>query len=248
MSGPVWVSWPLAFLMVLAALIHSGRLLTAHERGATRGYDVDLTHLMMSVAMATMLVTDLGARGATAWAAVVGIPLLWFAFRAFRSLSPGATKALVQPLQHLSSCVAMLFMLVVAAVAASGATAVVGEAAAMAGMAMPAVAGSHGAHVGHGGQAGLAAGGSISSVAVISVLLVGTLLVVAAQQGRQLRVAVDSDRAWSMPGQPAPGGQPGGLLFARGQHLGRLLLTPGLSLVCQLAMSGAMIYMLVLMV
>jgi len=150
--------------MVLAALIHSGRLFAAHQRAGTRGYDaatsgldVDLTHLLMSFAMATMLVTDLGA-----------------------GMSPGSSAG-------------------------------------------------HGGHAGHGVQAGLFPGGSISSVAVISVLLVGTLLMVAAQQSRQLRAAVVSDRAWSMPG-------------------GGLLLAPGLGLVCQLAMSGAMIYMLVLMV
>ena len=50
MSEPVWLSWPLAGLMVVAALIHSGRLVAAHQRAASRGYaaatsgfDVDLT-------------------------------------------------------------------------------------------------------------------------------------------------------------------------------------------------------------
>ena len=36
MSGRDWVSWPLAGLMVLAALVHTSRLVAAQQRGATQ--------------------------------------------------------------------------------------------------------------------------------------------------------------------------------------------------------------------
>jgi hypothetical protein len=79
--------------------------------------------------------------------------------------------------------------------------------------------------------------GSTSSVAVTSFVLVGVLGLVAARHARQLGVAVASQLAWPWLRR----------LDLR-QRAGRLLLAPGLSLGGQLAMSGTMIYMLVLMV
>jgi hypothetical protein len=78
--------------------------------------------------------------------------------------------------------------------------------------------------------------GSTWSVAVTSLVLAGILGLVAARHARQLRVALASQLAWPLHSR----------LLLR-QRAGALLLAPGLSPGGQLAMSGTMIYMLVLM-
>src|SRR5665647_1920067 len=96
-----------------------------------------------------------------------------------------------------------------------------------------------------GGDLSLRLGGSTPSVAATSLVLVGVLCLVAVRHAGQLRVAVATQRAWSIPGRPDLQ-QPAGAAFLR-QRASGLVLAPGLSLGCQLAMSGTMIYMLVLM-
>src|SRR5665811_700135 len=71
-SGPIWLNWPFAGVMVIFALYHGVRLVTAGQRGRPNGYDIDLAHLLMCTAMAAMLVMTFGAHLATAWAVVVG--------------------------------------------------------------------------------------------------------------------------------------------------------------------------------
>jgi hypothetical protein len=75
------------------------------------------------------------------------------------------------------------------------------------------------------------------SVAAISLVLLAVICLVAARHARQLRVALVNRRAW--PAEPAQ---------ELGQRVAGVLLTPELSLGCQLAMSGTMIYLLVLMI
>src|SRR5665647_858427 len=89
MVGPIWLNWPFAGLMVISALYHAGRLVAARQCGRTQGYDDDLTHLVMSTAMAAMLVTSFGSHVAMAWSVVIGVPTLWFilAFRKGSDLS-----------------------------------------------------------------------------------------------------------------------------------------------------------------
>src|SRR5665811_1008054 len=60
-SGPIWLNWPFAGVMVIFALYHGVRLVTAGQRGRPNGYDIDLAHLLMCTAMAAMLVMTFGA-------------------------------------------------------------------------------------------------------------------------------------------------------------------------------------------
>ena len=229
MSGPIWLNGPFAALMIILALCHTGRLVTARRRGRTNGYDVDLTHLVICTAMAAMLVTTFGAHLATAWSIVIGVPTLWFILRALRTLPSGDARALMQPVQQLLMCAAMLFMLTAASRSSSAPRWMGTDGMARPGMAMD-------GHLSHDLVA------SISSTAVASLVLAGLLGLVAVGHTRQLRVAVASQLAWPLPGKwPIPS-----KLDSR-QLVGGLLLAPGLSLGSQLAMSGTMIYMLVLM-
>lgn len=232
MVGPIWLSWLLASLMLFSALYHAGRVVAAGQRGRglgfglgpthgpNHGYHDDLAHLVMSTAMAAMLVISFSAHIAMAWGVVIGVPLVWFILRAGRvltsggrSMTSGGARAVIQPMQQVPMFAAMLFMLVVAgssasaAPAASAASRVVTDGTATAGMAMPGMT--------MGGQVSPDLGGSTWSVAVTSLVLVGVLCLVAVRHARQLRAAVATQR---------------------------------ISLGCQLAMSGTMIYLLALMV
>lgn len=232
MVGPIWLSWLLASLMLFSALYHAGRVVAAGQRGRGlgfglgpthgphHGYHDDLAHLVMSTAMAAMLVISFSAHIAMAWGVVIGVPLVWFILRACRvltsggrSMTSGGARAVIQPMQQVPMFAAMLFMLVVvgssasAAPAASAASRVVTDGTATAGMAMPGMT--------MGGQVSPDLGGSTWSVAVTSLVLVGVLCLVAVRHARQLRAAVATQR---------------------------------ISLGCQLAMSGTMIYLLALMV
>jgi Domain of unknown function (DUF5134) len=233
MVGPIWLSWLLASLMLFSALYHGGRLVTAGQRGRglglgptrgpNHGYDDDLAHLVMSTAMAAMLVISFSAHIAMAWGVVIGVPLVWFILRAGRvltsgdsSTTSGGASAATQPMQQVPMFAAMLFMLVVggssasaasAAPAVSAASPVVTDGTTTAGMGMPGMT--------MGGQVSPDLGGSTWSVAVTALVLVGVLCLVAVRHARQLRAAVATQR---------------------------------ISLGCQLAMSGTMIYLLALMV
>ena len=144
MLGPIWLSWLLASLMLFSALYHAGRLVTAGQRGRGRelglglgpthgpnhGYDDDLAHLVMSTAMAAMLVISFSAHIAMAWGVVIGVPLVWFILRAGRvlasgdrSTTSGGARAAIQPMQQVPMFAAMLFMLVVVGSSASAASA-----------------------------------------------------------------------------------------------------------------------------
>jgi hypothetical protein len=114
---------------------------------------------------------------------------------------------------------AMLFMLLV-----SGRHASTTPAEAMAGMTM-------------GGSVSQGLGGSTPLVTLTTLVFVGVLGLVAARHAGQLRGAIATQRAWTMPDGSD-----------RRKVIGELVLAPGPSLLCQLAMSGTMIYMLVLMV
>ena len=221
MTGPVWLSWPLAALMAGSALYHVARLVTARHLGVPRRYDGDATHLVMSLAMAAMLVVPLSAGSAAAGFAVLLVPAAWFARGTLHALVQA--RSIGQPARQLAMGAAMLFMLGVSAGPASAATGS-GPHAGMAGM--------------HGmaGMPGSAAGGGLLggvtwSVGSTAVGLLVVLAVVAAVQARELQVAV--------AGRPALDRAPG--------HSAQLLLARGPGLACQLAMSVAMAYMLALM-
>ena len=114
MTGPAWLTWPLVLVMVGTGAFHAGRLLVARRLPSARRTDVDVSHLVMSVAMAAVLLRP--APGAAAgWAVVVGVPVAWFAARTADAALGGRMEALGQPARQLAVAVAALSMLVVPA-------------------------------------------------------------------------------------------------------------------------------------
>ena len=224
MAGPIWLNWFFAALMIVAALFHAGRVVAARQRGPHRGYDGDLTDLVMSSGMAVLLIINFGAHTPMTWSLIIGLPTLWLILRALRALtsksSPtGSSRALIPATQQLPMYAAMLFMLLV-----SGRSASTIPTEAMGGMTM-------------GGPLSQGLGGSTPLVTLTTVVFVGVLGLVAARHALQLRGAIATQRAWPIPDRSD-----------RRKVIGELVLAPGPSLLCQLAMSGTMIYMLVLMV
>ena len=217
MTGPAWLSGLFALLMVASAIFHAARLVAACRARCRHPYDLDLAHLVMSAAMAAMLVLPFGAGQATTWSLLVAGPAAWFAVRTLGVARGGGVRALGQPARQLVMTAAMLFMLVVAGGSGAATAAAASDRATQPGVHM-----AHMEHMqqrvqGHGTEAP-------PSVAVASLALVGVLGLVGVGLARELRGSLRAH---------GPGGWP---------------RTRGPSLCCQLAMTSAMGYMLVLIV
>ncbi|HEX4698292.1 MAG TPA: DUF5134 domain-containing protein [Actinomycetes bacterium] len=110
MTGPAWLTWPLVLVVFGTGAFHAGRLLAARRQPSARRTDVDVSHLVMSVAMAAVLLRP-AAGGAAGWAVVVGLPAAWFAGRTADAALAGRVEALGHAARQLAVAVVMLFML-----------------------------------------------------------------------------------------------------------------------------------------
>jgi hypothetical protein len=113
-SAPAWLTWPLVLVMVGTGAFHAGRLLAARRQPSARRTDVDVSHLVMSVAMAAVLLRPTPGAVA-AWIVVVGLPVAWFAARTADAALGGRIEALGQPARQLAVAVVTLFMIVIPA-------------------------------------------------------------------------------------------------------------------------------------
>jgi hypothetical protein len=111
-TEPAWLTWPLALVMVGTGLFHASRLLVARRQPSARRTDVDVSHLVMSVAMAAILLRP-SHGSVAAWAVVVAVPVTWFAARTADAALGGRIEALGQPARQLGVAVVTLFMVVV---------------------------------------------------------------------------------------------------------------------------------------
>jgi hypothetical protein len=127
MTGPGWLGWLFAVVMLGTAAYCAGRLAVAWRSRRPTGYAVDLTHILMGSAMAGMLVPGLGFAPAGLWQVTFAATGCWFAAQAVRGLTrggrvavqgwPGAAgHAVTGPFVHLLACGAMLVMLAAPAI------------------------------------------------------------------------------------------------------------------------------------
>lgn len=123
MAGPAWLADSFAALMLLTALYCATRLVLARTQRRPNEQDVDLTHVLMGVAMAGMLAPGAallsgpaqpgGAIWAGAWSLVFGVTAVWFAgriaasYRATGRLRPVGSHHL----PHLIMSGTMVYML-----------------------------------------------------------------------------------------------------------------------------------------
>ena len=190
MTGPVWLSWPFAALMAASAVFHAARLVAARGAARPHPYDVDLTHLVMSGAMAVMLVLPVGSRQATTWSLVIAVPAGWFAARTVAAAQAGGFRALAGPARQLLMSVAMLFMLLVGVSPTASA----------------ATTGMNGMDLGGMDMSGGPGSAGWSSVPVASAVFVAMLGLIAGYYARELRAArVHRDESWLLSRRPSLG-------------------------------------------
>ena len=138
MTGPAWLGWLFAAVMLGTAAYCAGRLAVAWRSRRPTGYTVDLTHVLMGTAMAGMLVPRLSFAPAGLWQLTFAATGCWFTTQALRSRHHRATAkarpsapghAATGPLVHILACGAMLLMLAAPATRPSPATMTTAEAA-----------------------------------------------------------------------------------------------------------------------
>ena len=144
MTGPGWLGWLFAAVMLGTAAYCAGRLAVAWRSRRPTGYAVDLTHILMGTAMAGMLVPVLGFAPAGLWQVTFAATGCWFAAQAVRGLTRGgwaapqgrpgtAGHSVTGPFVHLLACGAMLVMLAAPARGAGPAIMAAGRTAAAGG-------------------------------------------------------------------------------------------------------------------
>lgn len=144
MPSPAWPCMLLAAALAVATCYHARRLLVGIRSGHLR-LDVDLTHILMGLAMTAMLLEAL-PRSSEVWLVAAFTPAaLWFAVVAVRRYVFEGPGQVGRETVHAVGCAAMAYMLAPAAglrlpsATAASVVAPVGTATphTMAGMAMP---------------------------------------------------------------------------------------------------------------
>jgi Domain of unknown function (DUF5134) len=124
-SVPAWLLEIFAAVMLLVAAVSAARLALAWRAGrrADPDADIDVSHLLMGLAMAGTLVASLSTLPAAAWEVIFGALTLWFAYRVAREYRGGrGLRVLVSEhhAPHLLHSAAMLYMFLALRTAASG--------------------------------------------------------------------------------------------------------------------------------
>jgi hypothetical protein len=115
MSGPQWLAEVFAAVMLVVAPYCFARLLAHRLWSRPTDADVDLSHLLMGVAMAGMLVASLNFLGNRLWEFVFSVMTVWFAWQSWRLLSGRAMASehyghLAHHVTHVVMALAMLWM------------------------------------------------------------------------------------------------------------------------------------------
>ena len=123
MMTPAWILDVLAGLMLFVAAVSAARLVAARpwQRGAVVT-DSDISHLLMAIAMAGMLVASLTTLPNGAWEVIFGLLAAWFACRVIRDARANGVRALAggHCAPHLVHSAAMLYMFLALAAPAAG--------------------------------------------------------------------------------------------------------------------------------
>ncbi|MFZ0170119.1 MAG: DUF5134 domain-containing protein [Acidimicrobiales bacterium] len=83
MSGPTWLADLFAAVMILVAVYSAGRLLASWRWSRPTHADIDITHILMGVAMAGMLVSAINPIPTAVWEFVFVVVALWFIWRCY---------------------------------------------------------------------------------------------------------------------------------------------------------------------
>jgi len=244
MSTPAWILGIFAAVMLLVAEVSAGQLVLArvwNRRGGT-GADVAVSHLLMGIAMAGILVPGLSTLPNAVWEVVFAVMTTWFAWRLWRESRGRGAAAVARGhyAPHLVHNAAMLYVF-----------------AALAG---PSVAGSGISVSGAGGPSG-----GVPTLALIFALLLivftvhdldrpagvdGYFHVVGRRSvpaGSALAAAAAGPVALRQPAQ-AGASQTALRADPAASTAERLLLSPAVAKGCQVAIGVAMAFILIIVI
>jgi hypothetical protein len=126
---PAWVLDILAALMLVVAAVSAARLGLARPwRNGAVGTDIDVSHLLMGIAMAGMLASSLTTLPSGAWEVIFALLTVWFGYRVVRDTRSNGVRALAggHCAPHLAHSGAMLYMFLALAAPASGGSGMAG--------------------------------------------------------------------------------------------------------------------------
>ena len=112
---PRWILDIFAAVMLVVAAVSAARLVVARPwRQARRAAlaDIDISHLLMAIAMAGMLVASLQTLPNGAWSVIFAVVTAWFAYRVISDAQVSGVRALAAGhcAPHLIHAAAMLYM------------------------------------------------------------------------------------------------------------------------------------------
>jgi len=113
---PAWILDTFAAIMLVVAAVSAARLVAARpwQQGARRAAlaDIDISHLLMAIAMAGMLTASLQTLPNSAWSVIFAVLTVWFGYRVVRDAQVSGIGALAggHCAPHLIHAAAMLYM------------------------------------------------------------------------------------------------------------------------------------------
>ena len=112
---PSWILDSFAAIMLAVAVVSTARLAVARpwQQGTRAALaDIDVSHLLMAVAMAGMLAANLKTLPNSAWDVIFAVMTAWFAYRVIRNAQVSGVRALAggHCAPHLIHAAAMLYM------------------------------------------------------------------------------------------------------------------------------------------
>ena len=110
---PIWILDLLAAIMLAVAAVSAARLVAAQPwRPGSVIVDTDIAHLLMGIAMAGVLTSSLSTLPNAAWEGIFGLMTAWYAFRVTRDAGANGVRALAggHCAPHLVHSGAMLYM------------------------------------------------------------------------------------------------------------------------------------------
>ena len=258
MAAPAWIPDILAALMLAVAAVSAARLAAAppRQRG-TVVTGLDVAHLLMAIAMAGMLAAALATVPGAAWQAVFGLLTTWLAFQVCRDAAANGIRALAggHCAAHLVHAAAMLYMFAALTAPAAGGPGAGGVGGtAMRTLEYPALAFVFALILAGysvwdldqlSGRRYSLAGAALRPAAASVPALAGPGSAIAAIAGHDATAGSATPYAVAVPAGetvPADGG-PGS-----GQPAQIVLLSPGVTVGCRIAIGVTMAFMLVIMI
>jgi hypothetical protein len=110
---PAWIFDLFAALMLVVAAVSASRLVVARPwRPGSVIVDTDIAHLLMAIAMAGVLTSSLSTLPDVAWEVIFGLMIAWYAFRVVLDVQANGMRALAggHCAPHLVHSGAMLYM------------------------------------------------------------------------------------------------------------------------------------------